>query len=500
MAIVNQLSASTNSIVNHAKGLADVVGANFPTYDDLVSSLNESWKDLYETLTDSSTDYFVTLALLSVGSNSTSAPLNPNEFLVALPNDFYKLAFLDYNYNGSWQRMQIFAKDNRASNPSTPLYRFQGNQLWVIGGMWNSPTFQVRIAYYPIPATLYFPNQTQTFISGLTDFQQTQITSLFYIPGPLSAPFNQNVNPAPGAYNGLAFVQQGTGISFISNSTGVVTPLLVSAAALSNPIYYKGVFYWIQAGNIYGSIFNPAIPALLTPVQMTVSNTVTFMEIYLNTIYFVDSTTTKSSAVPSTPASITGVAVTLPFTPPASVKAYSFVNSLPYWLDAANHLFLNNASFASIGTITAVVADSTHLFVVIANSLYRLTFDYTVPALPVLFATELIASDVSLIADPFQNYIPVFGLESQQIYAYSTFPDMTITYPNNLAYELISYQIAMDIKRKQSDAEGGEIIKERFTSLYTRFLDQTRRDDYYPDRISNNRSSGSPGGLLGIDF
>jgi hypothetical protein len=500
MAIVNQLSASCNSIVNHAKGLADVVGANFPTYDDLVSSLNESWKDLYETLTDSSTDYFVTLSILSVGANPSNAPLNTNEYLVTLPNDYYKLAFLDYNYNGSWQRMQLFSKDNRASNPSTPLYRFQGNQLWIIGGLWNSATFQVRIAYYPIPPILYFPNQTQIFQSGLTDFQQNNISALCYIPGPLPSPFNQDVNPAPGSYNSLAVIQQGTGINFISNSTGVVTPILTSAAVLSNPIYYKGVFYWIQAGNIYGSIFNPAAPALMTPVQMTVSGTVTFMEVYSNTIYFVDSTVTKSAAVPATPASITGVAVTSPFTPPASIKYYGFVNSVPYWVDSVNHLFVNNVSFASIGTVTAATASGSYLYVVISSSLYRLTLDYTTIATPVLYSTELIASDVALINDPSQNYIPVFSLESQQLYVYSTIPDLVLNYPNNLAYELMSYQIAMDIKRKQSDANGGTIIKERYDRLYQRFLDQSRRDDYYPERISNNRSNGSPGGMLGIDY
>lgn len=48
--------------------------------------------------------------------------------------------------------------------------------------------------------------------------------------------------------------------------------------------------------------------------------------------------------------------------------------------------------------------------------------------------------------------------------------------------------------------EGMAALQKRRDEIYARFWDQLRRDDYYPERISNNRTSGGLGGLLGINF
>lgn len=493
---MGQMNAACSAIVNRARGLADIVNSQFATYNDLTSSLNESWKDLYEDLTDSSDDYFVTLSL--GGPVATTDPLNPNEFLIPLPSDFYKLCFIDYNYNGVWQRMRKFTKDGRTNYGSEPCYRFQGPQLWLIGGL-GGAGMQVRMAYYPNPDTLYFPNQSFTFSPALTDLQKTTLQYPEYIPGQLPTTFGQDVNPAQPSYNGMVLVQQGTGLLYVSNQTGVTTPILVTAAALKHPTYYKGNLFWIQAGNLYGAPFDPANPSVVTPVAMTSSGDLTWVDAWANALWFVgQGTAVKSVAIPSTLGLVTGVAVTIPFTPPASVRYFSS-NFLGYsiWLNSSGNLYINNVATILTG-LTYVTTDGLYIYGLMGTNLMRYTFSMIDPAAPLLTNAEGIAADVAWIADPRLEWIGTIGLESLSVQAYSVVPDYLLDYPNNLAPEIMSYQIAMDIKRKQSADADLTALMARKKELHDRFMDQLRRDDYYPDRISNNRSGGGIGGLFGV--
>lgn len=494
-----QIGASCNAIVNRARGLADIVNSQFATYNDLTSSLNESYKDLYEVLTDSSDDYFVKMTVLNVATGT--ANLNPNEYLMELPDDFYKLCYLDYNYNGVWQRMRKFGKDSRNNYASTPAYRFQGNNLWVIGGMWNANGFQIRMGYYPYPDTLYFPNNSFTFATGLTDIQKTTLQYPEYVPGNLPTSYPQDVNPAAPLYNGVFVVQQGTGILYISNQSGVVTTVLTSAADLKYPVFYRGRLYWVQDGDLYGSDFDPSNPAAVTGTQMTSTSDITWFDAFSGYLWFVgqSSTTLKSVAIPSTLGAVTGVAVTSPYTPPTGVLFYSnnFL-SYPVWLNSAGAIYVNNVLLDS--DYSMLDTDGSFLYAIKSKVLYRITVDMTTVTAPVISESEALASDVAWMSNPQNGYIAMIGYDSLQVMAVSTSPDYVITYPNNLAYEMMSYQIAMDIKRKQSADADLSSLQARYDQLHARFLDQSRRDDYYPDRISNNRQTGSPGGLFGVNF
>lgn len=491
-----QMNAACSAIVNRARGLADVVNSQFATYNDLTSSLNESWKDLYEDLTDSSDDYFVTLA---IGSPvASTAPLNPNEFLIPLPSDYYKLCFIDYNFNGVWQRMRKFTKDGRSNYGSEPCYRFQGPQLWIIGWL-GGVGMQIRMAYYPVPDTLYFPNQSFTFSPNLTDIQKSTLQYPDYVPGQLPTTFNQDVNPAQPSYNGMLMVQQGTGILYVSNQTGTTTTVVSSAGVLKHPTYYKGNLFWIQDGNLYGAAFNPASPASVSGVAMTSTADLTWLDVYASTLWFVgQGTAVKNVAIPSTLGAVVGVAVTAPFTPPASVKFFSS-NFLgyPVWITSAGALVINNVATAVTG-LTYVVTDGTYLYGLLGNTVNRYTFSMATPTAPVLLATEVIATDVSWISDPELGWIGTVGYESLAVTAYSSTPDYVLDYPNNLAPEIMSYQIAMDIKRKQSADADLSSLMARKKELHDRFMDQLRRDDYYPDRISNNRNNANVAGLFGM--
>lgn len=494
---MGQLSASCSSIINRARGLADIVKSKFVTYNDFMNSLNESYKDVYETITDSSDDYFVTLTTITVGT-STTAPLNTFEYLCDLPDDFYKLAFLDYNWNGSWLRMRKFSKDGRNNYAAEPMYRFQGSKLWVVGGMFNSTGFQLRIGYYPAPDTIYFPDQKFNFNTGLLDSQKSLLQYPEYLPGNTPTPMPQDVTGESGVYNGMIMVRQGTGIIYTSNQTGDTTTILASAAALSYPKYYKGYVYWIQAGDLYGAAFDPDNPVAVTPVAMTSSTTVTWFNILAGVVYFVDAGTAKSVSLPQAPATISGAAITSPFTPPSGILAYFFTQSYPVWVTSGGVLTINNV--ATTISASYAVSDGIYIYTISNRDVYRHTVDFTTPSTPVVTASEIIASDIAYMGNTYSGWIGTIGFDSLLVTSYSTTPDYVIDYPNNLAVELIAYQTALGVKSKQGDTEGMAALQKRRDEIYARFWDQLRRDDYYPERISNNRTSGGLGGLLGINF
>jgi hypothetical protein len=60
----------------------------------------------------------------------------------------------------------------------------------------------------------------------------------------------------------------------------------------------------------------------------------------------------------------------------------------------------------------------------------------------------------------------------------------SITYPNNLAAELISYQSAIDFLAKQKADTSA--VSTRFESLFQRYKDSLHRDDYQVERIKND--------------
>jgi len=503
------LNMAASTLINRAKTLADIVQSTFVTYNDLYNGLNESYRDLYELLTDSSDDYFVTLTTLNVTSSSANVPLNQNEYLVTLPTDFYKLAFIDYNYNGSWQRMRKFPKDSRNNYAQTPSYRFQGNYLWVIGGGFSSSTFQLRVGYYPMPDTLYFPNQAFYFTPNpssvnLNDAQRSLLQYPSYVSGSLPTTYTQDVNPAYPVYNGMLLVQQGTGILYVSNQTGVTTTVISSSATILNPTYYKGNLFWVQGGNLQGGAFDPSNPTVVTPTAMTSASNMTWLDVYSGTIWAIYGGVTGSVAIPATLAAVTLAAITSPFTPPSNAKYYnSAFLGYPVWLTSAGVVTINNVATTITGVTggyNQIFTDGTYLYVVQNKTLYRYTINIDTPTSPTVTKSEVIATDIAWISGPSQGWIGTIGYESLNVTAYSTTPDYVLTYPNNLAYEIMSYQTAINIKRKQGAKDDLALLEGRKSELIVRFMDQIRRDDYYPERISNNRNSGNPNGLFGVNF
>lgn len=67
-------------------------------------------------------------------------------------------------------------------------------------------------------------------------------------------------------------------------------------------------------------------------------------------------------------------------------------------------------------------------------------------------------------------------------------PDSDVTYPGNLVPEIMSYQIAMDIRRKQSQPT--DLIEKRRNELVNTMLKQLNRDDNRAETVKNTFSQG----------
>lgn len=487
-----QISASVQSIVNRARLLSDSVNATFVTYDDIQNSLNEGWKDLYNIITDANDDYFTTLVTLSTANAVTNSALNTNEWLLTLPNDFYKLRFIDYNVSGTWQRMRRFSLDQRNDYNNVMQYRFQDKYLWIVGGFNTGTPPQIRLAYYPAVDPIYSPDLTRLFPISATEATISQYSFPALVPGPNPQALPISTTNATPSYNGILF-QTGSGISFFSASTNTATSLVADATA-KFPMYYRGYLYYINNAGVQASIFDPANPAALTPTQIYANANLTAMYIYDGVVVVVTTTDTRAATLNGT-AVLTTVAITVPFTPPVGILSYAnSVQGYAMWVTSTGVLTLNNVATTATG-LSIASTDGTYVYGLVGKNLYRYTVSFATPTAPTITATEILDNNTFKTGQCVDNFLPSLQFTPVTVEAISAVPDKVITYPNNLVPELLAYQLAIDIKAKQS-ADTTE-LKERKKELYLRFMDVIRRDDNTPERIRNSQKAGFNGGQYG---
>ena len=73
-----------------------------------------------------------------------------------------------------------------------------------------------------------------------------------------------------------------------------------------------------------------------------------------------------------------------------------------------------------------------------------------------------------------------------KIMGYSAILDYNFSYPLNVIYEIIAYQMASDFCRKYGSVEHLQTLSQRLEQLWLTFKAETnRRDDYQGERIGN---------------
>ena len=71
------------------------------------------------------------------------------------------------------------------------------------------------------------------------------------------------------------------------------------------------------------------------------------------------------------------------------------------------------------------------------------------------------------------------------VQAISATVNTTFAYPFNAVNEIIAYQTAVDMSRKQDNVEKVQLLMQRLATLWERYQSQFLRDDYQYERISN---------------
>lgn len=138
---------TVQAIDTWARSLGNISSSQAWAQSDTVSSVNMWWQDIYARLLEKDDDYFAVEATFS--SLTPYATVNPNEYKIPLPADFYQLRFVDWQpgLGGQWQEAHRFPLSMRNEQPSDPYYRLQGTNLWIVGANVSA----IRIDYYPVP-------------------------------------------------------------------------------------------------------------------------------------------------------------------------------------------------------------------------------------------------------------------------------------------------------------------------------------------------------------
>ncbi len=429
------MTAST--LISRAKSLADLQSTDFITYQDKLNSLNESYRDVYSAITEANDDYFLQEEILSVSPVPNG---NSFEYQVPLPDDFFQVRYIDFSTQGVWQPVNKFPLSARDINPGQPYYRFKDRNLWILGNI----TGDIRLGYYPKREILSLPDDPLTFLSTLPAYDGTRIT------------------PSSYTNNTLIYIEA-PGTNYIIKaqnlSTGVTSTLYTSATAISNVVYYKGYIYFIDnTGNIKRGTTD--LLGTLTPANIIATANVASFTVYKDNVYFATGTETRICGLDGTGSTQIAAEVRTSY--------YS-----PYYVH--NGEIFNAGVASGITGVSRLSSDGVYLYTLkTTGDLVKYSLDY--------MDQWTLASGVKFIGPVTGDRIPV-NVENVAFLGLSTAHDSDVSYPDNAIFEVISYQAAVDFRRKQN--ADTTALTQRLAALWSTFKDTIVRDEYQPERIRN---------------
>jgi hypothetical protein len=441
---------TASALIERARSLADLVNSKFISYDDEVSSLNESYRDIYSWLCNNNDDYFVKEYVTTITQNIAN---DPNAAIVALPADFYKLRFIDYQYQGYWSRVRKYSTEARDNNPSSPQYRFYGNDLRIIGLNPNGANGNLRLVYYPPADIITLPEYAYAYGTSIAAYNKSLVNEPFYV--------SQD--------NSLIYVYNGTSIRVesIDNNT-VSTPVTIyTSTGLSHIQYYKGYVYFLKGNEIYRGTSDLA--STLVPTAITAS-TGTILDFYIvqGKIYY-----TKAGEIRS--CNLDGTGDTSLLT--AVAQDPTLVGGLLAYINVAGNIVVGGVADTSTLAVR-LTSDGTYLYWLDpSNQLHRASYNGIA-----LTDDTILRTNVSYLGTYYGYRLPIISTADDML-AVSSIPDWEFSYPLNEVNEIIAYQCAIDFKRKQN-ADFSQ-LSVRMQELQQRFLDVMKRDEGLPQKIGN---------------
>ena len=464
-----------SQIRDRARSLSDLQNSEAITWSDEVRSLNESYKDIYNKLCQSDFDYNVKELIISNWTQYAD-PNNVHTYNIPLPSDFYQLRFVDYNSNGNWYAMNKMNVNQRDYNSTEPLYRLKNSTIWMVIGEGNNTPAQIKISYYPVPDFISLPDQILSYNMTAEPYKVATTTSNWYIP-PSTDAFLNTFKPDIMLYN-----YDG---KLVAESIFNASSTTILAANVTQLEYHKGYLYWAVGGQVYRSPYDPGTSTSVSGTIISggwpISNIQTF-NISNNVLYSSEGSTTIQSNVDGTsPSYYTG-------SPIYALYVYD-IGDYQIYINGAGALMMRGNGIAEPGIVVLTNGGFTNLaqnFIQDTyGQCYELFFDISNPLVPVA-TKKWVTDDVAYLGGVADDRLSLIRLDAIGNQAITSAYDYDLSYPSNTLYEIMSYQMAIDFKRKY-DAPTDE-LKQRIVAMWETFLQSMiKQDQYKVERIQNTR-------------
>jgi hypothetical protein len=435
-----------------AMTLADLVNSKYVTQADKLYSLNEAWRDLYSALTESDDDYFLEVVVLPMAG---ATALDRYTWTMPLPENCYKVRYIDYQATTDWIRMDRFALEERNDGPGDPSYRIRNQELWLAFGPATPVPSQIRVGYYPAPARLSAPEVPRSF--GLSSTEAVRASAAWPFLDP-----EKNI---------LVYTD---GTSIFAEPFGGSPLTFAAVAGASHIMYYRGFLYLVRAAT--GFIYRVAtdLLAAAVPVALVAPANVSRAYIVNQRLFYYD-----TGAADIIEAALDGSG--------GAATALGNVSWLCGFDSGLAYLSAAGAITVPSGVVAGIVADyltsngSDVLYYRVGTELHRLTLDGIV-----IETDDIIAEDVGALGIGQGAWVGVAGFNEPTLYALSLADDSDLAYPSNMIPEILAYQCAFDFKRKgkapQDELAG---LLGRRNELKGTLLETLKRDEYKVEHINN---------------
>lgn len=428
-----------SDLISYARSLADLKTSKAITYQDELNALNTAYLDIYNNLTEADDDYYIKeLTYTNIGSYALDTPSN---YLMPLPADFYKIRTVDYLAMGQWSPMSRLPLNMRDSRSTEPFYRIRGSGLWVVFGTLMGVS-EIKISYYPAPATLSLP-----------DYKVDMQTSIGY---------NTDIYNQWCLKDENSIIKTNTSTLLLySVNKSIPTTLYVDAGAVSSPTFYRGLIFYYSDTSI----------KFYDPVSNTASEVATGID-------------------PTYPYSISGSSIY--YIKSGATYSNSYLGGSETLFDSGIKTCVSEIGPSAVAFLEAgsVVVDN----VVIDTDATYMSYPYYNKGSDVYKIEEdaVLWKEGTQIGAQWEDRIIAKDVNTNSIYLYSTFADTNLEYPVNALWEIVSYQAAIDFKRKYDDVN--DALEQRKMQMWDTFLNtMIKRDAYKPEKVQNAYNFGNWG-------
>lgn len=432
-----------SDIRRQARSIAKLQKTDMITREDDLTFMQESETDLYVRMCEAPARFNLLEREISIDSTMKK---DQTTWVMPLPSDVYKIKTVDYFYAGRWHLMKTYALTERNSWSTEPLYSLENNNLKLI----MNPSLsvdRVRVGYYPPVPTVSLPDETVPCLQDLAEYDLENVGAL--------------VSVKSRTDYGLLYVFN-KGIYFESANNKSTYPLYTTLNAITHIAYNRGFIYWRESdGSVYRSsttLYN----------QLTQTFVVSARDVYVfnEKVWYTTPTEVHSTNLDGTGDQVAVEAVNPLYVSPYSTS-FAYISEGAVWID----------DIPSYVSAMLLAGDGKNLYILDnKGSLRSILLDTDGSVLD----NYILKENVVYFGAPAGDRIPTCSADDG-IDLFSTFADTDFSYPLNVAYEIIVWQLARDYLTKMEKDTGA--VTARLGELWARFNKEIKKDGHLPIRM-----------------